>query len=264
MKRISPTFVFALFVLFVGAIYLIIYLCFQVQPNKFGPVGDSVGGIVGPFLTLIAAYFAYQAFSKERDSLILANKQYENQKDELNQQKEKEKVQVKVDDIADSYELLEHRIQLLQYIGKDGIYSEGAIAIERLFFDLRNKDWVTSLMHSQVIRSLEACNEIFIYCVEITLNFNDDIAQKRLLVWELVLIYESIFRSNYKIYNLDEIFKIAIDKVNELKSSGSYSDPRWLEIDAIQNLYASIQHANFAFEELLMVHRTFQNNNQNK
>lgn len=264
MKRISPILVFVLFIFLVSAIYLIIYFYFQVKPDQFGPVGDSVGGIVGPFLTLIAAYFAFQAFSKERDSLFLTKQQFENQKAELTLQKEKSRIKDNVDDIADSYELLEHRIQSLQYIGKDGIYSEGANAIERLFFDLRNKDWVTSLMHSQVIRSLEACNEIFKYCVEITLNFNDDIAQKRLLVWELVLIYESIFRSNYKIYNLDEIFKIAIDKVNELKSSGSYSDPRWLEIDAIQNLYASIQHANFAFEELLMVHRTFQNNNQNK
>lgn len=89
-------FFLAIFVVII-IIYTVVYIGFEVSPKDFGPVGDSVGGIIGPILTLTAAYFAFRAYSKEQESsnevkvqtqiqennFKLAKEQYEDQKAEL-------------------------------------------------------------------------------------------------------------------------------------------------------------------------------------
>ena len=69
MKNKNPLLPFIIVLVLIVSIYITIYLVFNVSPSVFGPIGDSIGGVIGPVLTLIAAYFAFRAYSKEQESL---------------------------------------------------------------------------------------------------------------------------------------------------------------------------------------------------
>ena len=204
MKNKNPLLPFIIVLVLIVSIYITIYLVFNVSPSVFGPIGDSIGGVIGPVLTLIAAYFAFRAYSKEQESLNeakiqtqiqennfkLAKEQYEEQKAELARLRKLADIKEKVDEIADSFEFLETKLKDLRYYIKEEPACEGVLAIEKLFSHLRNKDNIPSIGNLQILKSLEVCNEIFKYVCDITLDFTVDKKEQRILVWELVLIYE--------------------------------------------------------------------------
>ena len=254
------------------SIYITIYLVFNVSPSVFGPIGDSIGGVIGPVLTLIAAYFAFRAYSKEQESLNeakiqtqiqennfkLAKEQYEEQKAELARLRKLADIKEKVDEIADSFEFLETKLKDLRYYIKEEPACEGVLAIEKLFSHLRNKDNIPSIGNLQILKSLEVCNEIFKYVCDITLDFTVDKKEQRILVWELVLIYEYYFSATYEVFDFETLFQTAIKSMKDLKASGSYKDPSWLNDKAIENLYTSIKHLHAVYSEILVLHQSYQ------
>lgn len=278
MTRNRPLFILLTTLFGIIIIYIVIYLGFNVSPEDFGSVGDSIGGIIGPILTLVAAYFAFRAYSKEQESLAeakiqtkiqennfkLAKEQHDNQKAELVRLKKQSDIKAKVDEVADSFEFLETKLKDLRYYIKDEPACEGVLAIEKLFTHLRNKDNIPSISNLQILKSLEVCNEIFTYVCDLTLNFTEDKKEQRILIWELVLIYEYYFSATYKLFDFENLFQTAIKSMKDLKVSGSYKDPSWLNDKAIEDLYTSIRHLHAEYSEILILHSSYQKKSTNE
>jgi len=231
----------------IALIYALIYWFGVLPPDKFGQIGDSVGGIVTPIFSLFAAYFAYKAYLKEKRQFNLLENQYREEKKELSRKDQ-------IEEVADMFAYFEERISKLKYKARDGSDNKEEIAIQKLIYDLNNITNVSNMMYTPIIKSLEACNKIFVTAYDFTMKFRGAEREKRLLVWELVLLYDSYLRINYEIYNLDDIFNKAINYLKELKA-GPTSDPESLRADFIEDLYKSIKDAKKTYATLEKEHR---------
>lgn len=250
--------------LVVVLIYLIIYLCFNVSPEKFGPIGDSVGGILGPILTFFAAYFAFMAFKKESENLNEVKTQTDILKRNLQISQEQNskfledrarlQIKEKVEDIADTFQFLEDRINQLQYINRKNELITGSLVIEQLINDLGSKDNALHLMNDPSLKPIQVCNDIFSFACSITLDFKEDIKQRSLLIWELVLLYETYFSTLYSVRGVKHVFDTALTEIIQQRDSKSYPDKSWLITRNVEELQNSIEEAKSNFNLLLAEH----------
>lgn len=64
LSRISWIIIIVMFTVLISIVYL--YKFLKIDPNRYGPIGDSIGGILGPFVSLITIIFIYETFLTER------------------------------------------------------------------------------------------------------------------------------------------------------------------------------------------------------
>jgi hypothetical protein len=80
--------------------------------------------------------------------------------------------------------------------------------------------------------------------------FNDYKEVKILLLWELILIYESIFYTTYENYNMKDVFETSIAAIKKLRDSGDYSNTQWLNEQGLTDLYESVNLARANYKNL--------------
>ncbi len=250
LKRNKPEFIFLAIFCIIASTYFIIYYHFHVNENQFGPMGDSFGGFIGPIAAFFAAYFAYRTYQVQKEELKLATDALKNEQADKKVREIKIAVQEKIDTIADSFEFLKENVDRLYYKSVSKEVFEGVAAIEQVFSDLNKQAGPTHLMAKQTVKSLEVCNEIFNYNTENTMAFNDNKEMQILLIWELILIYDSMFYSTYENYNMKHLFETSIAAIKKLRDSGDYSNTQWLNEQGLTDLYVSVDLARANYKNL--------------
>ncbi|HRF75874.1 MAG TPA: hypothetical protein PLJ00_03340 [Chitinophagales bacterium] len=257
LNRNKPELIFLAVFCVIAGIYFIIYYHFHVDENQFGAMGDSFGGFVGPVAAYFAAYFAYRTYQVQKADLKATTDGLKEERDNKKIQEVKIAIQEKIDTIADSFEFLKENVDRLYYKSVNKEVFEGVAAIEQIFIDLNKQSGPTHLMAKQTVKSLEVCNEIFNYNTENTMAFNDNKEMQVLLIWELILIYDSMFYTTYENYNMKHLFETSITTIKKLRNSGDYSNTQWLNEQGLTDLYDSVNLAranyknlSFAFNQL--------------
>jgi hypothetical protein len=186
-------------------------------------MGDSFGGFVGPVAAFFAAYFAYRTYQVQKADLKATTDALIEEREYRKIQEAKIAVEEKIETIVDSFEFLKENVDRLYYKSVSKEVFEGVAAIEQIFIDLNKQSGPTHLMAKQTVKCLEVCNEIFNFNADNTMAFNDYKEVKILLLWELILIYESIFYTTYENYNMKDVFETSIAAIKKLRDSGEFN-----------------------------------------
>lgn len=243
-------------VIVIGFLYILLFIFAYNNPERLGPVGDFIAGLLNPLITLIAAYFAYKAYMKETDSYHLTKEELEAYKTEIKNQREENTYKAEVKKLEGAKKMFETFIYDLEYFNpaKEKEKLHGGDAIAAFIKRVDEVNHITSVTNSQFIHSLEACNEAFSHLCNISIDSELPDKEKKFYIWYAILAYKQYFYIAYEKPYLTTTFEKAKEQLNHLGTKENYDEKYWLSEKPLTELFESIRlvraNYNFAIDKI--------------
>lgn len=241
-------------IILIALIYSILFFIAYNNPNELGPVGDFIAGLLNPLITLIAAYFAYKAYTKETDSYHLTKDELETYKGEIKTQREDNEHKSEIKKLETAKKLFETFIYELEYINPSKNKVHGGEAIAAFIKRLDDINHITSITNSQFIHSLEACNEAYNHLCNVSIESKLTNKEKKFYVWYAILAYKQYFYVAYEKPFLAITIEKAKNHLEHLRTNENYEEKYWLSDKPLADLFDSIKQVtanyNFAVDEI--------------
>lgn len=242
--------------LFIGIalVYSILFYIAYKNPTTFGPVGDFIAGLLNPLITLVAAYFAYKAYTKETDSYHLTKEELETYKSEIKTQREDNAHKSEIKKLEGAKKMFETFIYELEYINPAKNKVHGGEAVEAFIKRLDDVNHITSITNSQFIHSLEACNEAYNHLCNISIDSELPSNEKKFYVWYAILAYKQYFYVAYEKPYLKTTVEKAKNHLEHLRTTENHEEKFWLSEKPLTDFFDSIKSVtanyNFAVAEI--------------
>lgn len=226
----------------IGVIFLYILLFFIAynNPDKLGPVGDFIAGLLNPLITLIAAYCAYKAYTKEADSFHLTKEELETYKSEIKIQRDDNAHKSEIKKLEGAKKMFETFIYDIEFVNSAKEKLHGGDAIAAFIKRLDDVNHITSITNSQFLHSLETCNEAFNHLCNVSIDSELPIKEKKFYVWYAILAYKQYFYISYKKPYLKTIVEKAKNHLGHLRNNESYEEKYWLSEKPLTDFFESI------------------------
>lgn len=228
-------------VIVIGFLYILLFIFAYNNPERLGPVGDFIAGLLNPLITLIAAYFAYKAYMKETESYHLTKEELEAYKDEIKTQREESAHKSEVKKLEGAKKMFETFIYDLEFTNPAKAKLHGGDAIVAFVKRMDDVNHITTIANSQFIHSLEACNEAYSHLCNVSIDSELPDKEKKFYVWYAILAYKQYFYLAYEKPYLTTTFEKAKQQLEHLRTNENYEEKYWLNEKPITDLFDSIR-----------------------
>lgn len=207
MKNKISLFTYIVIIIMIGVIIIIGYLYSvkKLDPQTYGPIGDSVSGLLTPFLTMITIIVIYESFRMDRKRHLQDEERVLTEL--LNTRIER--VHKSIDSFSYTYTHYETIADALLNLEKGiEVGGNGIIGIEVYYKNFKNLHDMNRIILQPMDVELE---NIYKYCSKLLSDINDfnpiNTAYKEDVVFNFKLLYSSKIQkivTNFKSLNLEE------------------------------------------------------------